>query len=111
MRPQNTISPRLAQALAEALYVAAYGAAAARQHPEVAQRVGGRLAGIAAEHLAPAPPAEATTEWGVRYEADRDTVIYEPKDSEDAARREVDASPTDTALVSREVGPWREVSR
>ena len=54
---------------------------------------------------------ETATEWGVRYEADRDTVIHEPQESEADARALVEASPTDTALVTREVSPWIEVQR
>jgi hypothetical protein len=53
---------------------------------------------------------ETTTEWGVRYEADRDHEFYESWD-ETTARFIVASSPTDTALVSRECGPWTEVPR
>lgn len=47
------------------------------------------------------------TEWGVLYEASADLVIFEPVEFEDEARAQVAASPTDTALVSRQVTEWR----
>ena len=64
---------------------------------------------LARKVLAAAMPA-TTTEWGVRYEADRDTEVYEARESEAEARAQVAVSPTDTALVSREVTEWREVT-
>lgn len=45
------------EALAEALYVTVYGVAAARQHLDAVQRVGGRLADIAMSALAARQPA------------------------------------------------------
>lgn len=51
---------------------------------------------------------DAVPEWGVRYEVDRDTVTHEPQDSKEDAEALVVSSPTDTALVVREVTPWRD---
>lgn len=53
--------------------------------------------------------APTEVEWGVIYEADRDSVIYEPQESEAYARALVAQSPTDTGLVQRTVSAWREV--
>jgi len=99
MHPQNTQD----QAPADAVERAARVIADETDEPMWSAVV------IARATLAAALPP-TTTEWGVRYEVDRDTEVHEARESEAEARAEVAASPTDKALVSREVTDWREVT-
>ncbi|MHA7132558.1 hypothetical protein [Oerskovia turbata] len=63
-----------------------------------------------AEVLAAAGLIPTRTEWGVRYEVDRDRTIYDPHASEAAARRAVADSPTDHGLVSRPAHDWKDAT-